>query len=54
MKYTVIWSVEDDVFGGNYNLQYECDSYEEAQDFVEGLKHDDMTFNYEIFCPADY
>ena len=51
MKYEVIWDVEDDVFGGVYSLRHECETREEAEAFVRGLRNDPLTGNYEIFDP---
>ena len=52
--YTVVWDVEDDVFGGRYSLQHTCDSYAEACEFAKELRNDDLVSNIEIYGQDDY
>lgn len=47
--YEVIWDVEDEVFGGTYSLSRSFNSYREASEFAEGLHHDDLVSNIEIY-----
>lgn len=48
MNYEVIWDVEDEVFGGVYSLHKCFETYEEAREFAQGLRHDDLVSNIAI------
>lgn len=52
--FEVIWDVEDEVFGGTYSLRVDCETREEAMEFIEQLKHDDLTSNYEVHGYDEY
>lgn len=46
--YEVIWDVEDDVFGGSYSLHQYFDTYEEARECADDLRHDAYAYNIVI------
>ena len=46
--YEVIWDVEDDVFGGTYSLHKYFDNWDDANEFADGLRGDDMVSNIVI------
>ena len=54
MGYEVIWDVEDEVFGGTYSLRHECETWEEAHEYAEELKHDWLVSNIGIYGGDEY
>lgn len=46
--YEVIWDVEDEVFGGVYSLSRSFESYADANEFANDLRHDALVSNITI------
>lgn len=47
--YEVIWDVEDEVFGGTYALHKYFDNLDEARDFADEIRNDELVSNITIW-----